>query len=151
MKNLTFTIICLSLIVYFLIRPREAKIEVKEKPVKVYEDELVKNLDELYTNIINPIRKNLGEIYIVDLFRCDKNSQHFTHEAVDIDNDVLSGVSNRAVYDYIRNHLVFDQLILYDSYARPTHLHVSYRRGDNRGEILFGYKSRGRIYYKKIN
>lgn len=77
-----------------------------------------------------------------------KTSQHMKGEAIDIDADMYGGVTNKEIFDYIKDNLIFDQLI--DEYDYSW-IHVSLRRdGKNRGQVLRAYKENGKTKYKEI-
>ena len=64
-------------------------------------------------------------------------SQHVLGEAIDIDGDVYGTVTNRQIFDHVRANLLFDQLIWeYGTASSPAWVHVSFREGDNRGNVL---------------
>ena len=77
-------------------------------------------------------------------------SQHSKGEALDIDCPSYSGLSNREVFEYIKEHLTFDQLIWeFGNESDPAWVHVSYKRsGRNRGEILRAKRNKGKTYYE---
>lgn len=91
------------------------------------------NLQELLEHVVNPLLARFEGMEITSGYRCYSvnraaggvpNSQHTKGEAVDIwylatDKDIEQSV--REVYQWIVNNLVFDQLIVYD-----TFIHVSY-------------------------
>lgn len=66
-------------------------------------------------------------------------SQHCQGEAIDIDMDgSTNGVTNRMVFDYIKDNLNFDQLIYeFGDANNPDWVHVSYEStGKQRKQIL---------------
>ena len=102
------------------------------------------NLQELLEHVVNPMLARFEGMEITSGFRCYKinrevggvpNSQHTKGQAVDVwyiaqDKDVEQSV--REVYFWVINNLVFDQLIVYD-----TFIHVSYtHRKDNRMQVI---------------
>lgn len=77
-----------------------------------------------------------------------KTSQHMKGEAIDIDADMYGGVTNKEIFDYIKDNLTFDQLINEFNYSW---VHVSLRRdGKNRGQVLEAYSENGKTKYKEI-
>jgi hypothetical protein len=77
-------------------------------------------------------------------------SQHCTGEAIDIDMDgSASGVTNKQVFDYIKNNLSFDQLIFeFGTNANPDWVHVSYEStGKQRKQVLKAIKRGGKTSY----
>ena len=71
-----------------------------------------------------------------------KRSQHSKGEALDLDAQVYGGFTNRELFLYIKDHLVFDQLIgeFPDNVGEFAWVHVSYKADGNRGEVLIAYK-----------
>ena len=76
-------------------------------------------------------------------------SQHCKGEAIDIDMDGSSnGVTNKMVYDYIKDNLVFDQLIWeFGTDKNPDWVHVSYSKTKNKKQKLKAIKSNGKTSY----
>lgn len=121
-----------------------------------------KNMQLLAENIFEPLRLGLGNfpIYIASFFRSPKlnvliggakNSQHMAENgaAMDIDVDNSNYLYNYQVFEYIRQHLNFDQLIweFGDKY-NPDWVHVSYNQNKNRKQVLMAYKENGKTKYK---
>lgn len=104
--------------------------------------------------IFEPLRKGLGgfPITISIFFRClllnikvggAKRSQHKAEKgaAIDLDVDRSNKLYNYQLFEYIRIHLPFDQLIWeFGTNLNPAWVHVSYNHGKNRGQILVAYK-----------
>jgi hypothetical protein len=64
-------------------------------------------------------------------------SQHCTGEAIDIDAHIYGGVTNKEIFDYIKDNLVYDQLIWeFGTDDEPDWIHVSYSKFLNRGMTL---------------
>ena len=109
------------------------------------------NLVYLAAYVLEPLRVAMNEpIKIGSGFRCQalnravggvSNSQHLTGQAVDlcIDGDLKKG---RRWFDYIRNHLPFDQLIWEKNPKTGSYwVHVSYVYQDfgrNRRQVIDG-------------
>jgi zinc D-Ala-D-Ala carboxypeptidase len=120
----------------------------------------IENFKLLAENIFEPIRKHFGKpIYISSGYRSEalnkavggaKSSQHCKGEAIDIDMDGnANGVTNKMVFDYIKDNLNFDQLIWeFGTTSNPDWVHVSYNSdGKQRKQILRAVKSgRGTSY-----
>jgi zinc D-Ala-D-Ala carboxypeptidase len=109
--------------------------------------EHIENFKILATKVFEPIREHFGVPIRIssgyrsaELNKCiggSATSQHSTGEAIDIDQDGTT-ISNKQVFDYIKDNLAFDQLINEFNYAW---VHVSYKaNGKQRGEILEAYK-----------
>lgn len=127
-------------------------------------DEHIENLKILAANIFQPMRDHFGKpIYISSGYRSEalnkaikgsKTSQHCKGEALDIDNDnANNGVTNRDIFEFIRDHLKFDQLINeFPVKGKPSWVHVSYSKTQQRNQILKAYKdSRNITRYKKLS
>ena len=120
----------------------------------------MENLKAIAQNIFQPLRDYFGcpigvssGYRSLDLNRAiggSSTSQHCKGEALDIDCDMFGGLSNREVFEYIKEHLIFDQLIWeFGNDSDPDWVHVSYKRiGKNRGEILRAGRKNGKTYYE---
>lgn len=76
------------------------------------------------------------------------SSQHCSGEALDLDMDGTS-VTNKQIFDYIKENLVFDQLIWeFGTKDNPDWVHVSYEStGKQRKQILRASKINGKTVY----
>ena len=77
-------------------------------------------------------------------------SQHCSGEALDLDQDDMStGITNKMVFEYIKNNLNFDQLIWeFGSDSNPDWVHVSYdSAGKQRKQILKAVRNNGKTSY----
>jgi hypothetical protein len=102
-------------------------------------------------------------IYISSFFRTAavnkliggaKKSQHLANDgsAIDLDVDGKDYITNKEIFDYIKDHLEFDQLIWeYGDDINPGWVHVSYNEGKNRKEILTMVIKDGKKYYEQYN
>ena len=79
-------------------------------------------------------------------------SQHCKGQAIDIDMDgINSEVTNKMVFDYIKDNLEFDQLIWeMGTDLNPDWVHVSYAKTGNRKQKLKAVRSKGKTTYLKI-
>jgi hypothetical protein len=108
------------------------------------------NLVYLAAFILEPLRVAMQRpIHISSGYRCEQlnkavggvyNSQHLKGQAADIsiDGDMAFG---RKVFDYIKNHLTFDQLIWEHDKKGTYWVHVSYvfpDFGKNRRHVIDG-------------
>lgn len=103
--------------------------------------EAVSNLTELVNNVLDPLRERYGKpIRVSSGYRCPAlnrsvngatSSQHRLGEAADITTGSKEG--NRALFEIIRNHLPFDQLIDERDFSW---VHVSFRKDRNRKQVL---------------
>lgn len=111
-------------------------------------------------HVFEPLRNHFNEqIYVSSFYRCpdlnkkiggSKKSQHCLGEAIDID-DVYSKATNADFFNYIKDHLEFDQLIWeFGSDENPAWVHVSYSLGKNRMRVLRAIKEKGRTKYIDI-
>jgi hypothetical protein len=121
-------------------------------------EEHIANFKLLAEKVFEPIRNNFRcPIHISSGYRSaalnkviggSLTSQHCKGEAIDIDMDgTPNGVTNKMVFDYIKDNLEFDQLINEFDYSW---VHVSYSEGKNRGQILKAIKSNGKTSYVNI-
>jgi len=124
--------------------------------------EHIENFKKLAENVFQPIREHFGcPIHISSGYRSEAlnkaiggagkmvngkyvaSSQHCHGEAIDIDMDgSASGVTNKQVFDYIKDNLNFDQLIWeFGTDANPDWVHVSFdSSGKQRKQILKAVK-----------
>ena len=109
--------------------------------------EHIENFKILATKVFEPIREHFGVPIRIssgyrsaELNKCvngSATSQHSTGEAIDIDQDATT-ITNKQVFEYIKDNLAFDQLINEFNYAW---VHVSYKaNGKQRGEVWEAYK-----------
>jgi len=122
--------------------------------------EHIENLKNLAINIFEPMRRYFGQpIHISSGDRSKElntaiggslTSQHCLGEAIDIDMDGNnSGITNKHVFDYIKKHLNFDQLIWeFGTKDNPEWIHVSYKtNGKQRKQVLRAVKQGGKTTY----
>lgn len=79
------------------------------------------------------------------------SSQHMRGEAFDLDLDgTTNGVTNAQLFNYIKQHLDFDQLIWeFGTSSNPDWVHVSYDvSGKNRKNVLKAFRENGRYHCK---
>ena len=77
-------------------------------------------------------------------------SEHCSGEAIDIDMDgTPHGVTNKMVFDYIKDNLDFNQLIFeFGDAKNPDWVHVSYKaNGKQKKQILRATRSNGKTAY----
>ena len=106
----------------------------------------IENLTELCTHVLEPTRRNFGKPMVIssgyrseelcEAIGSSKNSQHAKGEAADFE---MFGVDNKELAKYIKNNLVFDQLIL--EFYNPDDpssgwVHCSYSKEENRKQSL---------------
>ncbi len=108
--------------------------------------EHIENLTELCTQILEPTRRNFGKpMVITSGYRSEElcvaigsktTSQHAKGQAADFE---MIGLDNKSLAKYIKDNLVFDQLIL--EFYTPNDpssgwVHCSYNKDENRKEAL---------------
>ena len=114
-------------------------------------EEAVERMKVTATRIIDPVRNRFQNVRINSFYRSPslnrklkgaKNSQHVTGEAVDIDTP--DNVDNVAIFNFIEEELVFDQLIgeYPDANGVFQWVHASIREKDNRGQVLVKLKEK---------
>lgn len=103
------------------------------------------NLAILVTKVLQPLRNAMGEpIKIGSGFRCEalnkavggvSTSQHTKGQAADlcIDGNIAKG---KKWFNYIKNNLVFDQLIWEHNSKGTYWVHVSYNPLRNRKQVI---------------
>ena len=106
----------------------------------------IENLTELCTQVLEPTRRNFGKPMVISsAYRSEElceaigsktTSQHAKGEAADFE---MFGVDNKELAKYIKNNLVFDQLIL--EFYNPDDpssgwVHCSYSKEENRKQSL---------------
>jgi D-alanyl-D-alanine dipeptidase len=81
-----------------------------------------------------------------------QTSQHSKGQAIDIDMDgSTNGVTNKMIFDFIKEKLDFDQLIWeFGSDSNPDWVHVSYTKKGNRKQKLKAVRSGGKTSYLPI-
>lgn len=104
-------------------------------------DDIIDSLSDLVENVLDPAREMLGRPVTVNSgYRCPElnkavggatTSQHVKGEAADLTTG--SREENKRLFEIIRDNLQFDQLINEHEFSW---IHVSYRRVDNRKQIL---------------
>ena len=124
--------------------------------------EHLENLKTICTEVFDKVREHFGvPIYISSGYRSaalnkaiggSKNSDHNLGRALDLDQDGRgNGVTNMEVFEFIKDNLEFDQLIGEFQRADGNFdwVHVGYRKGANRKQILVAYRdASGKTKYK---
>lgn len=120
----------------------------------------IENLKEIANKVYEPLREHFGvKIYIGSMFRSlvlnkalrgARNSQHMANKgaAMDLDADVYEMVTNEEIFTYIKDNLVFDQLI--SEGVENGHIewvHCSYNNNKNRKQVLIMYRENGKSKY----
>jgi hypothetical protein len=108
------------------------------------------------TEIFDRVRMHVGgPLHASSFFRSEelnkaiggssKTSQHMKGEAIDIDCDTFGNGTNNSVFLFIRDNLMFDQVIgeYPDKNGKWSWVHVSLRRdGKNRKQVLVKLKDK---------
>jgi hypothetical protein len=121
----------------------------------------IANFKLLAEKVFEPIRLHFNcPIHISSAYRSEalnkavggsSTSQHCTGEAIDVDMDgSTSGVTNKMVFDYIKDNLSFDQLIYeFGDSKNPDWVHVSYEStGKQRKQVLKAVRVNGKTTYQ---
>ncbi|PHS35717.1 MAG: peptidase M15 [Alkaliphilus sp.] len=126
---------------YELIQSATAK---KKGIVNVVTDvQILANCIAIAKNIYEPVRAHFGLAIAISSFYRNpvlntavggsRYSQHRKGEAIDLNGNKWGGVSNKAIFEFIRDNLEYDQLINEYNYSW---VHVSYKlSGKNRKQI----------------
>ena len=124
---------------------------------------LVDNLKKTAEKIFQPIRDYFkAPIYVSSMYRCERlnamiggtpHSKHITGQAIDIDNDGTD-ISNKDIFNYIKDNLDFDVLIWEFGDDSPNWIHCSYVPNLNR-KLVFRNKFDGggnpyMVKYKEV-
>tara|TARA_R100000231_G_scaffold134931_2_gene108932 strand:+ start:1169 stop:1633 length:465 start_codon:yes stop_codon:yes gene_type:complete len=122
----------------------------------------LENMKAVAENIFQPIRDHFGvPIGVSSGYRCkelnkaiggSKYSQHMVGEAIDIDADIYGKVTNRAIFNFVKDNLEWDQMIWeFGDDLEPNWVHVSYKRkGKNRKQIKRAYRDEKGVHYKVL-
>lgn len=107
--------------------------------------EVIENLKHVAVNVFQKVRDHFGKpIRLSSGYRSpqlnkevggSKSSQHVTGQALDIQG--TNGITNAEIFEYIKDNLVFDQLIWeYGNEKEPAWVHVSLRKSNNRKQVF---------------
>ena len=119
----------------------------------------IDKLKTLCEKVLQPVRDQFGRVKVTSGYRSPElcvaigsslNSQHAKAEAADFE---CVGVDNAELFDWIKNNLTPDQLILeYYTPGEPNSgwIHCSWVEGTPRASFLHAYKSEGKTKYKPI-
>lgn len=125
-------------------------------------EEVLCRMQAVAENIFEPLRAHVGgPIKINSFYRSinlnvaiggAKSSQHTRGEAIDID-DTFGHMSNKEMFEFIKDELDFDQLIWeFGDDNNPAWVHVSYvSNKNNRRRILKAEKQQGSTIYSIMN
>jgi zinc D-Ala-D-Ala carboxypeptidase len=129
--------------------------------------EIVEVMKRTAEAVFEPPRRHFGcRIAVGSFFRCDalntalgkdpnilasKKSQHLLGEAIDENAAVFGEITNKQLFEYIRELCDFDQLIWEEGNdEEPAWVHVSYKAVGNRREVMRKYKIGNKTWYEKL-
>lgn len=130
----------------------------KKRIENVPNEAQIEFLRELCENVLQPVRDEFGPIHISSGYRSPKlnvaiggstSSQHCALRGAAA--DISMGDDNKDIFNYIKDELVFDQLIWeFGDDENPAWVHVSYHYGHNRGQVLRAVKVNKRTKYLEM-
>ena len=119
------------------------RLGISNEPTKKH----LENIQRLISNLIQPMRDELGPIRITSGYRSktlnhtiggSSKSQHCKAEALDLQFWREGKMCNKEIYDWILNsHLEFDQMINEFDFSW---IHISLKKDKNRKDVLEAYK-----------
>lgn len=125
--------------------------------------EHMQNILLIAEKVFEPVREHFGKpLYVSSGYRSEalndaikgssSTSQHCRGEALDLDAQVYGGFTNKELFEYIKENLIFDQLIWeYGNDDEPDWVHVSYTNETvNRKEVLRVERVDGLSQYRFI-
>lgn len=109
-------------------------------------------------NVFEPLREHFNvPIGITSFYRSSalnkavggsSTSEHVNGSAIDIDADVFGRITNKEIFNYIKDNLNFNQLIWeFGNDNEPAWVHVSLKKSGNKKQILQAKKINGRTKY----
>jgi zinc D-Ala-D-Ala carboxypeptidase len=131
--------------------------------INYFNKDQLKNIERVAKKVYDPLVDHFREpIYISSFFRSKEvntliggslDSHHMANgnaAAIDLDADNNFGISNKDIFDYIKDNLDFDQLILEDIKDDGSigWVHVSYKEKGNRKQVLTMVKVNGKTTYQ---
>ena len=135
--------------------PTAKRLGIENKPTKDH----LENMRRVAINVFDKVREHFSvPIGVSSFYRSQelndavpgssKTSQHRTGEAIDIDADIYGNVTNLDIFNYIKDNLVFDQLIAeyVDKDGMPSWVHVSLVPKKNRRQVLVKLKEKYILY-----
>lgn len=131
--------------------PTAKRLGIENKPTKDH----LENMRRVAINVFDKVREHFSvPIGVSSFYRSQelndavpgssKTSQHRTGEAIDIDADIYGNVTNLDIFNYIKDQLVFDQLIgeYPDASGKWSWVHVSLKNTGNRKQVLVKLRDR---------
>lgn len=117
------------------------------------DNEALERMRYVADKVFEPLREHFGvPIMVTSFYRSPKlnkkiggssTSEHVYGSAMDLDADVLGLITNRQIFNYIKDNLDFNQLIWeFGTDKEPAWVHVSCKEYGNKREILKAYKEK---------
>lgn len=130
----------------------KSRIAVKYGYDNTPDKETLERMRYVAKEIFEKVREHFGVPIAVTSFYRSKEvnkkaggsttSEHVYGSAMDLDADVMGLISNRQIFNYIKNNLEFNQLIWEHGTSRePAWVHVSKKKSGNKNEVLRAYKT----------
>jgi hypothetical protein len=123
---------------------------------------VIENMKTLANKVFEPVREHFNQpIKVTSVFRGlplnnaikgSITSQHCSGQAMDIDMSGAKGISNKDIFNFIKEKLDYDQLIWeFGNSKEPDWVHVSFvSKEKNRKQILKAKKINGKTHYETI-
>jgi hypothetical protein len=138
-----------------LVSQTAKRLDISNEPTEQH----LESLKDISISVFQPLRDFFNTpIHVSSGYRSfdlnkaiggSKTSQHMKGEALDLDADYYSTITNSQIFYYIKNHLVFDQLLWeFGDDNNPNWVHVSFSRGHNRNVIMKALKRDGKTVYE---
>jgi len=124
---------------------------------------ILKSMKYVAENIFEKVREHFKKpIKITSFYRSSKlnvavggskTSQHCSGEAIDMDGDVYGSPSNKEIFEFIRDNLEFDQLIVEGIHDfNMDWVHCSLKKSNNKKQILLMFKNKdNKSVYEKYS
>ena len=121
-------------------------------------EEHLDNLKKLAIFVFEKIRSKFNTpIYIISGYRSKElndavggatKSDHMNGMAIDIDMDGKGTITNKQIFDYVRNNLEFSKLIWeFGDDKNPDWVHISYDENNLKNTVLKAVKVNGKTKY----
>lgn len=133
------------------------RLEINNEP----SEEILEVMKVTARKLFEPVRRFWKTaIWISSFYRCPevnealggaKDSQHCSGEAFDMDAHVYGVISNRQIFEYLRDNVTFDQLIWEQgTEEEPEWIHVSYRANANRMQVFRSVRNGKKVKYIRL-
>ncbi len=132
------------------------RLDIDNSPTEEHKE----NLKTISIEVFDKVREFVGgPLFISSGYRSEalnkatpgasKTSDHSTGCALDLDCDRFEGKKNSEIFNYIKDNLEFKQLIWeFGNSVEPDWVHVSYKKGANKKQILRAVKRNGKTIYE---